>query len=88
MLYDSATRRSRASTLRVIASRSARKSEIIRLLSGGHSEAAIAQHVGIAPCTVHAHVRDMYDDLGIGDRLMLGIVIADAFPSAASDSAA
>jgi hypothetical protein len=35
----------------------------------------------IATCTVHAHVADIYDDLSVSDRLMLGIIIADAFPA-------
>lgn len=81
MLNDPALRLSRAANLRAMLLRSPRKEEIVRLLCQGRTEAAIGRQLMIATCTVHAHVADIYDDLSVSDRLMLGIIIADAFPA-------
>ncbi|MEO5798012.1 MAG: LuxR C-terminal-related transcriptional regulator [Gemmatimonadales bacterium] len=88
MLNDPALRSSRAQKLRGVVSRSLRKSDIIRLLAHGHTEAEIGVRLQIATCTVHAHIRDLFDELDCENRLMLGMVIADAFPTEALDSAA
>lgn len=46
-----------------------REAEVLRLLAEGHSGAAIAERLVIAPDTVQTHVRNLLGKLGVGSRL-------------------
>jgi DNA-binding NarL/FixJ family response regulator len=46
----------------------AREREVLRLVAAGLTNAAIATQLAISPTTVNAHVRAIYDKLGVHSR--------------------
>lgn len=47
---------------------SARESEVMSLIAGGHTNGEIAAHLFLAEKTVKNHVRRIYSKLGVGSR--------------------
>jgi DNA-binding NarL/FixJ family response regulator len=49
----------------------ARETQVLRLLRRGHSTAAIAERLEIAPVTVRRHISELVHKLGVADRSIL-----------------
>jgi DNA-binding NarL/FixJ family response regulator len=47
---------------------SARESEVMSLIAGGHTNGEIAAHLFLAEKTVKNHVRSIYSKLGVDSR--------------------
>ncbi|WP_144821899.1 LuxR C-terminal-related transcriptional regulator [Marinobacter piscensis] len=47
---------------------SQREREVLELINAGHANKDIAVHMGVAPATVKAHIRNLYGKLGVGRR--------------------
>jgi two-component system, NarL family, nitrate/nitrite response regulator NarL len=54
---------------------SERETEILRMISQGHSSPAIAGRLHLSPATVKTHVHNLYGKLGVSDR---GAAVAEA----------
>jgi DNA-binding NarL/FixJ family response regulator len=52
---------------------SEREIEVLRLVSREHTNAAIAEALGISPKTVERHVTHIYDKLGVATRAGLAL---------------
>ncbi len=48
-----------------------RESQVLRLLQRGHTTAAIAKRLNVAPVTVRRHISGLVQKLGVEDRSML-----------------
>lgn len=56
-----------------------RQREVARLICRGVKKGAIAQELGISPETVRMHARELYQKLGVSDRVgvVVRLVLAD-----------
>ncbi len=45
-----------------------RQAEVLRLVALGHTDADIAERLGVSPRTVHKHLEHIYDKLGATSR--------------------
>jgi DNA-binding NarL/FixJ family response regulator len=57
----------------------AREREVLRLLAGGSSNAAIAQELVLSVRTVERHVENIYDKIGVSGRTARAAATAWAF---------
>lgn len=62
-----------------------REAEILALLSGGYKHQELAHLLGLAICTVHSHVRQIYRKLGVHSKTeavfearQLGLLITES----------
>lgn len=62
-----------------------RELQILKCIFDGDTEAAIALALGISTHTVHAHIRQMYDKLGVGCRCELIVRVFAAYISLQTD---
>ena len=46
-----------------------REQEVLALLSKGHQDKAIAERLSISIYTVHVHVRNIFEKLGVHNRM-------------------
>jgi DNA-binding NarL/FixJ family response regulator len=64
--------------LRVIASRGVRKQEILECLAAGITDdQGIADHLKMAKNTVHQHFSELFDEVGIHDRVFVAVLWAE-----------
>jgi|SRR3990170_3153020 len=64
--------------LRVVASRGVRKREILECLAAGITDdQGIADHLKMAKNTVHQHFSELFDEVGIHDRVFVAVLWAE-----------
>ncbi len=50
-----------------------RETEVLHLLAKGHSNTRIASRLGISPHTVKSHVINIFNKLGVNDRIQAAV---------------
>lgn len=57
-----------------VSSLTRRETQVLHLLTKGHSNTRIATHLGISPHTVKSHVINIFNKLGVNDRIQAAVV--------------
>lgn len=53
----------------------ARERSIVELLAEGHTDAFVAERLGISPRTIAYTMRSLMDRLGVENRFQLGLIL-------------